>query len=165
MRLLAHILLAFVAIGLQRGLDALLAVGAGRADLVMIAASFTAVCLPRASGPLAALLIGLAYDLSGSGPIGTYGAALGIGGLVASVPNPTRWGRILAAIIGGVMVASVVVWLMGVARGVVKQEEIRDGLSAGGMITTILLTSLMAVAVSWPLWKWRKAFIVEGPRL
>ena len=165
MRVLAHILLAFVAIGLQRGLDALLTVGAGRVDLVMIAASFTAVCLPRATGPLAALLIGLAYDLSGSGPLGTYGAALGIAGLVASVPNPTRWGRILGAIISGVVVACAVVWLLGALRGVLREEEVRDSMSASGMITTALLSSLMAIAASWPLWKWRKTFIAEGPRL
>lgn len=164
MRLLAHILLAFISIGLQRGLDALLTVREGRVDLVMIAASFTAMCFPRASGPLAALLIGLAYDLSGAGPIGTYAAAFGIGGLVASLASPTRLGRIIVGIIAGVVVASAVVYLLGILRGLFRSDEIRDGLSVGGTVTTMLLTSLIGAAASWPLWKWRKAFILEGPR-
>lgn len=166
MRLLPHILLAFVAIGLQRGLDALLAVGSGRVDLPMIAASFTAACFARTSGPLAAVFIGLAYDLSGAGPMGTYGAALGLGGLVASLlAPPSRWGRLLVALIAGIVVASAIAWALGVLRAAIVEEAIRDRMSFAGALVTMVLSSLMAIALSWPLWKWRRAFVVEPPRL
>lgn len=154
--------MAFVAIGLQRGMDALLSVGAGRVDLVIIAGAFSATCFPKSSGPLAAMVIGLAYDFSGAGPIGLFGAALGLGGLVASMLPANRWGRMLTAIIAGVIVACVTAWLLGSLRSALGADSAGGGM--GGVVATISLTSLMAIAVSLPLWKWRRFFVVEAPR-
>src|SRR5690606_21568732 len=116
MRVMPHILLAFLAIGLQRGLDPLLTVGSARLDLVMIAAAFSAASFPRVIGPLVALVIGLAYDLSGAGPIGMHGAAFGLAGLVAANVPSNRWGRLLATLIASIVTASLLIWMLGLLR-------------------------------------------------
>ena len=164
MRVFLHILLAFVAIGVQRVLDRLLDVGAARLDLVMIAAGFSATCFPKAVGPLVAAVVGLAYDLSGAGPIGLHAAALGLGGLAAASLPSNRWSQLLSAVAACVAVASIVLWALGLLRWGFNDEPAPAGLSFLGMLGTIALTSLFAVAATWPLWKWRRAFALDGPR-
>jgi len=164
MRLLPHILLAFLAIGLQRGLDALLSVGSARADLVMIAAAFTATCFPRPNGAIAAALIGLAYDVSGSGPIGLYAASIGLGGLAASVVPPMRWSRLVAAVVAGVVVAAVTVWVLGLLRRGFIGDPGAAEYGLAGMTGTVLLSGMLAVGLSLPMWKWRHLFVVEAAR-
>jgi cell shape-determining protein MreD len=166
MRLLPHILLAFVAIGLQRGLDALMYVGSARADLVLITAAFAATCFPKAAaGGLAAAIVGLAYDLSGAGPIGLHAAALGLGGLAAGSLPTNRWPRLLGAMIAGIAVSAVLIWVILLLRSWLNADLAPPQMSFGGMVGTFLLTGLLAAPVSLPLWKWRKAFVIEAPRL
>jgi cell shape-determining protein MreD len=165
MRVLPLILLGFVAIGLQRGLDALMTVGPAQADLVMIAAAFIATCLPKAAGgAIAAGLLGLAYDLSGAGPIGLYAASLGLGGLAASSLQANRWPRLLGAMLAGITVSALVAWGLSMLRDMLSADPIPAGMTFRGMIGTILLTSLLAAPVSAPLWKWRRHFVIEPPR-
>ncbi len=164
MRLLPHIILAFIAIGLQRGLEALLTVGTARVDLVMIAAAFTATCFPRPLGSLAAVVIGLAYDLSGAGPIGLYAASLGLGGAAASALPVNRWPRQAGAMLVGISITAVLVWGLGLLRQWMNSDPLRAEYGFMGMAGTILLTGLLALPVSLALWKWRRAFTVEGPR-
>ena len=165
MRLLPHILLGFVSIGLQRGLDALMEVGEARADLVMLAAMFLATCFPKAaSGALAAAIVGLAYDLSGSGPIGLYAASLGLGGLAAASVPADRWPRLLAAMVCGVVVACAVTWGLSLLRGWLSSDPVRADFGFVGMLGTMLLTGLLALPVSAALWRWRRVFVIEAPR-
>lgn len=165
MRVLPLILLGFVAIGLQRGLDSFLTVGTAQADLVMIAAAFIATCLPKAAGgALAAGLLGLAYDLSGAGPIGLYAASLGLGGLAASSLQANRWPRLLAAMLAGIVVSALLAWALSIFRNLLNSDPAGAGMTFRGMIGTILLTGLLAAPVSVPLWKWRRHFVIEPPR-
>jgi len=165
MRILPLILLGFVAIGLQRGLDALMTVGTAQADLVMIVAAFVVTCLPKAAGgAIAAGLLGLAYDLSGAGPVGLYAASLGLGGLAAGSLQANRWPRLLAAMLAGIAVSAVLVWLLSALRGAVGSDPAPPRMTFGGMAGTILLTGLLAAPLSAPLWKWRRYFVIEQPR-
>ncbi len=164
MRVMPHILLAFLAIGLQRGLGPLLTVGAARLDLVMIAAAFSATCFPRVTGPLVALAIGLAYDFAGAGPIGLHAVAFGVAGLIASNVPTNRWGRLLATLVASIVVASMLFWVLGLLRWGFNDDPSPAGHGFLGMLGTILLTGLFAVALSLPLWKWRRVFLVEDNR-
>lgn len=163
MKYLPHILLAYLAIGLQRGLGDLLEVGTARLDLVWLVGLFFAVSIPRAGGPLAAALVGLAYDLTGAGPIGWNAAALGVAGAGVRYLPANRWGRLAGTLCTGVVVAAITAGLLNALRSLFGGTPAPYGF--GGMFGTMLLTGVFALPLSLPLWKWRKVFGVEtGPR-
>ena len=166
MRLLPHIFLAYAALGLQRGLGALLTVGtAARADVVLIVGGFLAGCLPRATAPIGTCLLGLAYDLTGDGPIGLHAASFGLAGPAAAALPANRWGRSLGAIVAFAAVASIVAYVLGLLRRGESAAALawaRPGL--GATAGTILLTALLAVPASWLLWKVRRPFAADGSR-
>ena len=162
MKYLPHILLAYLALGIQRGAGDLLAVGRGRLDLVWIVALFVATCLPKTAAPIAAALIGLAYDLTGAGPLGWNAAALGISALVVQNLPANRWSRLAGAIAAGVVLTAITAGVLEGFRYLARGDS--TGFGFGGMFGTILLTGLFALPLSFVLWKWRSVFVVEAPR-
>lgn len=161
MRILPHILLAYLAIGLQRGLDAWLGVriagGVAKIELPWIAAAFIAATLPPASGPIAAAIVGLAYDLTGDGYLGTHAVAFGLAGLLVAKMRATRVDRLLIATVAGAAIAAMVAWLLGLFR--------TGGQSFIGAIGTAFFTALLALPFVWPLWKLRGRFLVVDNRI
>ena len=160
MRILPHILLAYLAIGLQRGLDAWLGIrfgsGVAKVELPWIAAAFIAATLPPGTAPLAAMAVGLAYDLSGDGPIGLHAAAFGLGGLVVAKLRATRADKFIAAAAAGAGVMAIVPWVLGWFRD--------GGQTFVGFVGTAFFTALVALPLVWPLWKFRGQFLVIDKR-
>lgn len=160
MRILPHILLAYLAIGLQRGVDAWLGVrvggGVAKVELPWIAAAFIAATLPPANGPIAAALVGLAYDLTGDGYLGTHALAFGLAGLLVAKMRPTRVDRFLIATLAGAAIAAFVPWVLGLFR--------TGGQGFSGAIGTAFFTALVTLPLVWPLWKLRGRFLVADNR-
>lgn len=159
---LPHILLAYLAIGLQRGLGDLLSVGDARLDVVWLVALFYALSIPRAGGALAAVLVGLAYDLTGAGPIGWHAASLGLAGFAIGFLPTNRWGRLAASLAAGVVVAGIIAWILNGLRSLFGGAPAQFGF--GGMLGTMLLTGVFALPLSLPLWKWKRVFAIEPDR-
>lgn len=162
MKYLPHILLAYLVIGLQRGLGDLLVVGDARLDLVWLVALFYALSIPKAGGLLAAALVGLAYDLTGAGPIGWHAASLGLAGAAIGFLPANRWGRLAGAMIAGVIVAAVTAGILNGLRSLFGGTPAPYGW--GAMFGTMLLAGVFALPMSLPLWKWKKIFMVETGR-
>jgi len=161
-KFLPHTLLAYLSIGLQRGLGDLLSVGDARLDLVWLIALFFALSIPKAGGPLAAALTGLAYDLTGAGPIGWHAASLGLAAAAIGFLPANRWSRMAGAIVAGVVIAAIVAGILNGLRSLFGGTAAQYGF--GGMFGTILLTGVFALPLSLPLWKWKRVFTVETAR-
>ena len=161
MRFVPHILLIYLAVGAQRGLDAALRYGEVRVDLPLIAALYVAVCLPRATGPVAAVLAGLAYDLSGNAPVGLHATCYGIGGLLAARLPANRTLPLAFALFAGIVVASSLRVVLVLIRGSFV-GDVRPYF--WGWPGTILLSGLLALAVSPALFRWRRVFLVQDRR-
>ena len=162
MRLLPHVLLAYLALGLQLGLDGLLTLraagGYGKVDLVYAAAAGIVAMLPKPSGPTAALVIGLAHDLATSGPVGPRAVGYGLAGLLIAVcraadvrpassssPRPARsWP------------ASPLTSSCSAAGG---------AQTAGGASLSGFMTALLTIALAWPLWKLRGRLVLSERRM
>ncbi len=162
MRYLPHILLAYVAIGLQRGLDDLLTAGGWRLSLPAIAAAYLATRLPWLVGALAAALVGLAHDLTGAEPIGLHAVAFGLAGLVVGLLPSNRPLRLWGALLAGIAVATSAAWILGALRGPLRGDP--AGMTFAAMLGTILLTGLFALPMSWPLHRWGRVFHTDGGR-
>lgn len=162
MKYLPHILLAYLAIGLQRGLGDLLTAGSARLDLVWLVALFYALSIPKAGGMLAAALVGLAYDLTGTGPVGWHAASLGLAAAAIGLMPANRWGRLAGAMAAGVVIAAVTAGLLNLLRTPFAGDPAAYGW--GAMFGTMLLTGIFALPMSLPLWKWKKVFTVESSR-
>ena len=153
-----HILLAYLAIGLQRGLDGALRLSQTRVDLPLIAAMYFAACLPRATGPIAAALVGLADDLAGNGPIGLHALCFGLGGFVTARLPANRPLRMAIAVLAGVVVSGTLrVVLVGVRFVYVGEPRAYFW----GWPGTILLTGVVTLALSPLLFKWRRPFVIR----
>ena len=127
MRSLPYIVLAFIAIGLQAGLGHLLSVGGWSVLLPWIVAGFTAAVVDSRRAPLAALLIGLGFDLVGSGALGIWAAAFGLGGLAIEKlrgPRPTTRGlRLWSYIAAGAFVATYTAEFLELFRNLVQGDS------------------------------------------
>lgn len=156
MRVLPHIFLAYVAFGLHLGLGALLSVGSAVAHLPWVAAAFIVTTIPQGPAPLVALLIGLLVDCVGAGPIGVHAVGYGLAGLMVSRMRTTRFEGWLTAVCAGAVVIGINVWLLGLFR--------TEGKSFLGALGTTLLTVLLGAALSWPLWKLRRRFVISESR-
>ena len=161
LRFVPHILLIYLALGLQRGLDGALRYSETRVDIALIAAMFVAACLPAHLGPLAAALAGLAVDLTGRTPLGIHALSFGLAGLIAARLPANAPPRLLASILAGVVVAGVLRCLIFAVRGVYV-GDVRPYF--WGLFGTILLTGLVAAALTPLLYKWRRPFIVRDRR-
>ncbi len=157
MRFLPHIFLTYLAVGLHLGLGALLSVGSAVAHLPWIAAAFIAMTVPPASAPLAALIVGLLVDCVGTGAIGVNAVGYALAGLVVSRMRTTRFEGWLIALSAGAVIVGANLWLNGLFRA--------DGKSLLGALGTILLTILLGAALSWPLWKVRRRFLINDSRM
>ncbi|MEL7238026.1 MAG: hypothetical protein AAGK78_04125 [Planctomycetota bacterium] len=168
MRLLPHIVLAYIAVGLHAGLGALLAVGEMRVLLPWIAAAFIASTVPAASAPLGALLVGLALDLVGGGAIGTYAAAFGVGGWVIAKlragRNTSRPMRLWSYMAAGAFVVAYAAQLLLYVREIAS-GSVGDAGIVGLFFTrffnamgTGFFTAVIALPFAYLLWKLHSRF-------
>ena len=157
-RYLPHILLAYVALGLQRGLDVFMRWGeTARIDLVFIAGGYLMACLPRTTAPIGALLLGFAYDLTGTGPVGLHAVAFALAGLATARITAERWGWLVGKIVAFVAMAALLEWLLGLLRLAGDQGWQRAGFA--GSIGLVVLTGTALVPLSWPLWRLRRRLV------
>ena len=161
LRYVPHILLVYLAIGVQRGLDQALRYGETRIDFPLIAALYVAVCLPKTTGPIAAVLAGLAYDLSGNAPVGLHALCYGVGGLLAARLPANRTLSMAFALFAGVLVASTLRVGFVLVRGT-YYGDVRPYF--WGWPGTILMTGFVALALSPLLFRWRRVFVVQDRR-
>ena len=157
MRLLPHILLAYLAIGVQRGIDPGFLRGRATVELPWVVAAFVAACVPPPVAGTAALLVGLAYDLTGDGPIGANAVGLGLGGVAVARLRPTRWTGFVGSIALVAVIAAVVTAVAGVVRGYGQTP-------LGGLLSAIVTVAAGAV-LAWPLWKLRGRLGIADRRL
>jgi rod shape-determining protein MreD len=146
---------------LQRGLDDRLTWfqntgGYAKVELPWLIAAFVAACLPAGSAPTAGLLIGLAYDLTGAGPIGANALGLLLGTWVVTKIRPSRPVEFLVAAVACIIAAAIVTTLVGLLR--------TGGQGLPGGVLTALLTAALAAALAWPLWKLRAKVLVSERR-
>ncbi len=118
MKVALHILLAYVAVALQAGLDAFLSISRAEVQLPWLAAAFTAATVPAVNAPLAALAIGLLYDLTGDGILGVHAFAYGIAALVVVKAKPTKMPDWILAACAGIAVAALLTWIVALPRSV-----------------------------------------------
>ena len=159
MRLLPHILLAYIALGLQRGLDGLLTTrtsggGWGRFDLAYAAAAAIATMLPGSSAAMGALLVGLAHDLTAGEAVGARAVGYGLAGLLIGRVNPRSFPSFVAVACGGAFVASFAAYLLTLGR----QTFV-------GMSLTGVMTAAITLALAWPLWKLRGRLAMNDRRM
>ena len=148
--------LAYVAVALQAGLDAFLSIGRAEVQLPWLAAAFTAATVPAASAPFAAMAVGLLYDLTGTGIVGVHAFSYGIAALLVARSKPTKMPDWILSAAAGITAAAFLTWLVALPRS--------TGQSFFGFVGTALFTSLVAVAMAWPLWKVRAYFVIEDAR-
>ena len=161
LRYVPHILLLYLAIGAQRGLDAALRYGETRVDFPLIVALFVAACLPRTTGPIAAALAGLAYDFSGNAPIGLHALCYGLAGLLAARLPANRPVSLAFALLAGVVVACTLRAILFLIRGTFYGDV---SPYFWGWPGTILLTGGVAVLLTPLLFKYRKPFVIQDRR-
>ena len=161
MRYLPHIVLVYVAIGLQRGLDMALRYSETRLDLPVIAAMYVCACLPRATGPLAAAVAGLAYDLSGAGPVGVHAFCFAVGALLTARMSAASAPRLFGAIMAGVVVALTLRCALYAVRGNFV-GDVRPYF--WGWPATVMLTGVATAVASPLLFRWRRPFLIFDRR-
>ncbi len=155
-------MLAYVALGLQRGLEPLLthrpSVGGWAGlDLPYVAAAGIAAMMPKDSAAVAAFLVGLAHDVTTAGPIGPRAVGYGLAGLIIARGQP-RTPAIFAAFAAvGAVVAAMIVWLLGTLGG--GSQTLVGGSLSG------LMTAVVAALMAWPLWKLRSRLSAADRRL
>ncbi len=162
MRLLPHVLLAYLALGLQLGLDGLLTLrtaggGYGKFDLVYTAAAGISAMLPKQTAPTAALVIGLLHDLATSGPIGPRAVGYGLAGLLISRASPRVFVGFVGVAAAGAVVASFAAWLVLSIAGGTQ--------TLGGASLTGFMTAITTLALAWPLWKLRGRLVLSERRM
>src|ERR1041384_2202503 len=81
MRWLPYFILAYVALGLQAGISAEVAVWSARPNLVLIAAIFIALHAPRETALLGCFVMGLLQDLLSIQPLGLFALSYGLVGM------------------------------------------------------------------------------------
>ncbi|MEM1012268.1 MAG: hypothetical protein AAGI46_08605 [Planctomycetota bacterium] len=161
-RQLPFILLAYVALGLQRGLEPFLThrFGGGgwaQVDLPYVAAAGIAAMVPRESAGVAAFLVGLAHDVTAGGPIGPRAVGYGLAGLIIARSQPRSPAVFAGLASAGAIVAALVVWLL-IALGGGRQTIV-------GGSTTGLFTAAVAALMAWPTWKLRTRLSAADRRL
>jgi rod shape-determining protein MreD len=161
MRWPAYVILAYVAIGLQIGVQEYARIGSGaRPDLILLAVLFIAINAPRDAALLGAFGIGLITDLVTLGPLGLYALAYSLAGvftvssqeLVAKAHPVTHFALALA----GGLIAGAMVLIHGWVRG--------PAVPISAVLGSALYTALLAPIVLGLLHLLRGAFAFQSSR-
>jgi rod shape-determining protein MreD len=121
MRWFSWFILAYLAVGLQLGLEDFVSVRGGRPNFVLLAVIFIAANAPREPALLGCLGIGAMLDMTTLQPLGLYALSCALVAMLVVrmqeyIPSEHPLGHILLALLGG-LVASAVVILHGRLRG------------------------------------------------
>lgn len=160
MRWPPYFILAYLALGVQAGVGADVAVGLAQPNLVLIAAIFIALHAPRDSALLGCFAMGLLQDLLTLQPLGLFALSYGLVGLfvVSSqeiVYREHPLTHVLLTLAGSLMTGGVLLvhaWVRG------------PSLPVGSVLMSALYTAAVAPAVLWPLARFRRVFAFQSPR-
>ena len=160
MRLLPHILLAYLAVGLQVGLGGYVHLGGAAPNLVLIVAVFFALYATRDVALLACFVLGLMQDLLTQQTLGLYALSYGSIALAISTTSSmlyrdhplTHAAVALLASLGTWMLLLIHSWIFG------------SSLSIRSAFFSTLLTALLAPALIFFLLKLRPLLGMRVPR-
>ena len=144
MRWAAYLILVYMAIGLQVGLQAYVRTdGGSRPDLILLAVLFIALNAPRDAALLGAFGIGVVSDLVTVGPLGLYALAYSLVALfvvsAADLLAKSHPVTHFAVALAGGLIAGLVVLIHGWVRG----PSVPVGVIFGSAVYTALLSPIV----------------------
>lgn len=163
MRRLPFFILAYVALGLQIGAGEYLKWADARPNLVLVAALFLALYLPRDAALLGCFSLGLVQDLVSQHPPGLYALSYGLTAMFVSplthVVNRDHPLTHLGLAAAGGFVTAVVLALHAWFR-TSPGATVRGPLAP--LFAAALYTAVLAPAVLWGLLRFRRVFAFPG---
>jgi len=160
MRLLPTILLAYVAVGLQVGLNGFVHLGGAAPNVVLIVAVFLALTAPRDVGRLACFALGLMQDLLTQQSLGLFALCYGalgvaIGSTQAMLHREHPATHALATVFGCALT-----WIVLMVHGWI----FGPGVSFSAALLSTILTVVLAPALIWLLLRLRPTLGIRMPR-
>ena len=168
MRWISFFILAYVALGVQLGLAGAADIQGAGVNVVMLAAIFIALNVPRDEALLGCFLLGLMQDLLTLQPLGVWAVAYTIVGMfVISTQEFVYREHPLTHItlgLGGGLLSGAVRWLHAWLYAAIHHQE-----TATVSVKTVLLGAILSAAaapvVLWALQRGRKLIVIRSKRL
>jgi len=175
MRWLSVLILAYLTIGLQTGLEGIVRLGGGGPNLVLLAAVFIAVNAPRDAALLGCFVVGLMQDLVSQQPLGLFAVAYGLMGWVINALGQIVYRahpltHVALALLGSAITLAMIVlagWLhpptaAAVSAGGAVLPAVR--VPVRGLLASAFWTAILAPIVLGILHRQRKWFAFEPMR-
>jgi rod shape-determining protein MreD len=160
MHLLPYLILGYVAVGVQVGLSGFAHLGRASPNLVLIAAVFLALVVPREPARLACFALGLMQDLLTQQTLGLYAISYGLIGVVIGNSQAMVFREQPLTHAAGALVGSMLTWTILLIHGWIFGPAV----SLATAFYSTLLTTLIAPAVMWGLLKLRPALGIRVTR-
>jgi rod shape-determining protein MreD len=175
MRWISWFILAYLALGLQTGLEGFSQVRGASVNLVLLAAVFIGLSAPRNAALLGCFGLGLLQDLTTRQPLGLFAISYG---LVALLLNPAQQAvnrdhpltQFSATLFGGLMTATVLLvhdyFRPAAGRIVTEGGAVLPAvhLSVTNLLAGSLYTALLAPIALWILARVRRGFAFTPQR-
>mgnify|MGYP005841067971 CR=1 FL=1 len=160
MHLLPFILVGYVAVGVQVGLNGFVRFGSASPNVVLITAVFFALFLPREPGRLACFALGVMQDLLTQQTLGLYAIAYGLVGVVIGNSQAMVFRERTITHLAATLLGSALTWAVLIVHGWWFGPAPSLGFAAAGTLLTVAVTPL----VFWPLMKLRPALGLRSAR-
>lgn len=175
MRWLSILILAYLAIGLQSGLEGIARLGGGGPNLGLLVAVFIAVNAPRDAALLGCFVVGFMQDLVSQQPLGLFAVSYGLVGWVVNTLGRAVYRahpltHVALALLGSAVTVAMILlagWLhpptaAGIAAGGAVLQAVR--VPVGGLLSGALWTAVLAPLVLGILHRFRRLFAFEPTR-
>lgn len=175
MRWFSVLILAYLAIAVQSGLEGMVWPGGGGPNLALLAAVYIAVNAPRDPALLGCFVIGLMQDLVSQQPLGLFAVSYGLMGWLVNSTGQVVYRahpltHVALALLGSAVTMAMILlagWIHppaagGVSAGGAALPAVR--VSAGGLLGNALWTAVAAPIMLGILHRLRKWFAFEPGR-
>lgn len=151
MHLLPYIILGYLAVGVQVGLDGFVHLGRASPNLVLIVAVFLALVVPRDVARLACFALGLMQDLLTQQTLGLYAISYGLVGVIVGNSQAMVFREQPLTHAAATLLGSSLTWAVVIVHGWVLGPP--PSLATAFYSTS--LTTLIAPPAMWGLLKLR----------
>ncbi|MCC7351334.1 MAG: rod shape-determining protein MreD [Phycisphaerales bacterium] len=175
MRWFAVLILAYLSIAVQSGMEGVVRWWGGGPNLALLAAVFIAVNAPRDAALLGCFVIGLMQDLVSQQPLGLFAVSYGLMGWIVNAMGQVVYRahpltHVALALLGSAVTVMMILlagWLhpptaAGVSAGGAVLPAVR--VPMGGLLSGAVWTAILAPIVLGILHRLRKWFAFESTR-